>query len=193
MAHAKPIYDLTLLLDLAASDELRAKIVADTRTAIEAEGELLGEQDWGTRQLSYEIDHREAAEYHLLQFSGPPALIGALEHSLRITDGVIRHRVIKLPPGSSVATTTPAPAPVPAAVSAPPAEAPADAPATEAPAADAPPADAPPADAPAADAPAADAPPADAPADDAPASTPAADAPADAAPAAEAPAEPVSA
>ncbi|HZL54246.1 MAG TPA: 30S ribosomal protein S6, partial [Solirubrobacteraceae bacterium] len=112
MAHAKPIYDLTLLLDLGAADELRAKIVSDTRAAIDAEGELLGEQDWGTRQLSYEIGHREAAEYHLLQFSGPATLIATLAHSLRITDGVIRHRVIKLPPGSTVSTTTPAPAPV---------------------------------------------------------------------------------
>src|SRR5471032_603370 len=108
MAAAKPIYDLILLLDLGAEDELRAKIVADARAAISAEGELLGDQAWGTRPLAYEIDHREAADYHLLQFSGPASLIGALEHSLRITDGVIRYRVIKLPPGSTpVAASTP--------------------------------------------------------------------------------------
>jgi small subunit ribosomal protein S6 len=124
MAHAKPIYDLTLLLDLAADDETRAKIIADTRSAIESEGELLAEQEWGTRQLAYEIDHREAAEYHLLQFSGPPKLIAALEHSLRITDGVIRHRVIKLPPGSSPVASTTAP---PASTTAPPASMPAPA------------------------------------------------------------------
>ena len=76
MADAKTIYDLILLLDLGAEDERRAKIVADTRAAIAAEGELLGDQAWGTRPLAYEIDHREAAEYHLLQFSGPPSLIG---------------------------------------------------------------------------------------------------------------------
>jgi small subunit ribosomal protein S6 len=122
MAHAKPIYDLTLLLDLGADDESRAKIVADTRSAIEGDGELLAEQAWGTRQLAYEIDHREAAEYHLLQFSGPPTLIAALEHSLRITDGVIRHRVIKLPAGVPVvanATAPPASAPAPAPASVP--------------------------------------------------------------------------
>jgi small subunit ribosomal protein S6 len=101
MAHAKPIYDLILLLDLGAEDDRRAKIVADTRAAISAEGELLGDQAWGTRPLAYEIDHREAAEYHLLQFSGPASLIAALEHNLRITDGVVRYRVIKLPAGST--------------------------------------------------------------------------------------------
>ncbi|MGD1050671.1 MAG: 30S ribosomal protein S6 [Solirubrobacteraceae bacterium] len=130
MTDAKPIYDLVLLLDLGAEDDRRAKIVADARAAISAEGELLGDQPWGTRPLSYEIGHREAADYHLLQFSGPPSLIAGLEHTLRITDGVIRYRVIKLPPGST-----------PVAASAPVAASPAAAPATEPPAA--PPEDAP--------------------------------------------------
>jgi small subunit ribosomal protein S6 len=177
MAHAKPIYDLTLLLDLSAADDQRAKIVADTRAAISADGELLAEQEWGTRTLAYEIDHRESAEYHLLQFSGPPTLIAGLEHSLRITDGVIRHRVIKLPPGSTAASSAPpAPTAPPTATPAPPApaaETPAP-PAAEAPAAEPPAADAPVADAPAAEAPTAQAPAAEAPAAEEP-ETPAAE------------------
>ena len=120
MPDAKTIYDLILLLDLGAEDDRRAKIVADTRAAISAEGELLGDQAWGTRPLAYEIDHREAADYHLLQFSGPSSLIGALEHSLRITDGVIRYRVIKLPPGSTPVAASAPPAPLPAAEPPPP-------------------------------------------------------------------------
>jgi small subunit ribosomal protein S6 len=129
MPATKPIYDLVLLLDLGAEDDRRAKIVADARAAISAEGELVGDQAWGTRPLSYEIEHREAADYHLLQFSGPPSLIAALEHTLRITDGVIRYRVIKLPPGSTPVAASappaappasdPAPASEPAAVSEP--------------------------------------------------------------------------
>jgi small subunit ribosomal protein S6 len=133
MTDHKPIYDLVLLLDLGAEDDRRAKIVADARAAISAEGELVGDQAWGTRPLSYEIEHREAADYHLLQFSGPPSLIAALEHTLRITDGVIRFRVIKLPPGSTpVAASTPALA-TPAATPAtePPAAPPQDAPAAD--------------------------------------------------------------
>jgi small subunit ribosomal protein S6 len=122
MAADKPIYDLILLLDLGAEDSVRAKIVADARTAIAAEGELVGDQDWGTRTLAYEIDHREQAEYHLLQFHGPASLIDGLEHTLRITDGVVRHRVIKLPPGSTAVAATPAPAPAAPAAEAPPSE-----------------------------------------------------------------------
>jgi small subunit ribosomal protein S6 len=122
MAASKPIYDLILLLDLGAEDEVRAKIIADARAAISAEGELVGDQAWGTRALAYEIDHREQAEYHLLQFSGPPSLIAGLEHTLRITDGVVRHRVIKLPAGSTAVAATATPAPGAAAAEAPPSE-----------------------------------------------------------------------
>ena len=122
-----PTYDLVLLLDPAAEDETREKIVTDARAAIDADGTLLGHQPWGLRALAYEIEHRTQAEYHLLQFNGPPSLIASLEHTLRITDGVVRHRVIKQPRGGlpapavapPVATAAPAATPPPAAAPAP--------------------------------------------------------------------------
>ncbi|MGA2470423.1 MAG: 30S ribosomal protein S6 [Solirubrobacteraceae bacterium] len=100
MPAAKATYDLILLLDLAASDEDRAKIVADTRAMILAGGEVVTDQKWGTRPLAFQIGHREQAEYHLLQFQGPPELISTLDHTLRIADGVVRHRIIKVAPGT---------------------------------------------------------------------------------------------
>ncbi|HEX2703337.1 MAG TPA: 30S ribosomal protein S6 [Solirubrobacteraceae bacterium] len=100
MPVARPIYDLVLLLDLAAAEDVRAKALADTRAQIEASGELVLEQSWGTRALAYPIDHRDQAEYHLLQLHGDGPLIEALERNLRIADGVLRHRIIKLAPGT---------------------------------------------------------------------------------------------
>jgi len=105
MADPAKIYDLILMLDVAAEDDVRSKIVADARAAIQADGTLIGEQPWGVRALAYPIAHRTQAEYHLLQFSGPPSLIDGLEHTLRITDGVVRHRVIKQPRGTAPAAS----------------------------------------------------------------------------------------
>ena len=107
-AHATT-YDLFLILDLTVEDDVRAKIVADTRATITADGTLIGEQPWGVRTLAYPIAHRTQAEYHLFQFSGPPSLIASLEHTLRITDGVVRHRVIKQPPSVAAAAQPSAP------------------------------------------------------------------------------------
>jgi small subunit ribosomal protein S6 len=95
-----PTYDLVLLLDPKAEETTRAKIVADTRAAIEAQGELLRHDEWGERPLTYPIDKQSSAEYHLLQLhAGSPDLLSGLDRTLRITDGVVRFRIIKLKPG----------------------------------------------------------------------------------------------
>ena len=103
-------------------------VLADTEAAISSAGSIVSDHDWGTRGLAYEIRHRTDAEYHLLQFHGPATLLANLQRSLRIADGVLRFRIVKLAPG------TPAPTELPRA------EAPAAAPA---PAAERPPAPAP--------------------------------------------------
>jgi small subunit ribosomal protein S6 len=94
------VYDLMLLLDTAASDAQRAKILADTEAAITAEGTLVGKHDWGARALAYEIRHKGEAEYHLFQFNATPALLERLHRTLRLTDGIVRFRIIKLAPGT---------------------------------------------------------------------------------------------
>jgi small subunit ribosomal protein S6 len=94
------LYDLMLMLDPNAPDERHEEIVAEARSAIEQGGELVGSHDWGTRRLAYQIDHRREAGYHLFQFDGPPELLERLDRSLKIADGVLRFRIIRLKPGS---------------------------------------------------------------------------------------------
>jgi len=95
-----PTYDLVLMLDPQAEPETRAKIVADTVVTVQAGGELLRQDDWGERQLTYPIEKRTSSEYHLLQFhTGSSELLDSLDRTLRITDGVLRFRIIKLKPG----------------------------------------------------------------------------------------------
>ncbi len=96
-----PTYDLMLLLDLQAEESVRAKIVADAVKAIQSQGELVRQAEWGERPLAYPIDRQASAEYHLLQFHvGETALLDGLDRTLRIADGVLRHRIIKLKPGT---------------------------------------------------------------------------------------------
>jgi small subunit ribosomal protein S6 len=94
------VYDLMLLLDPAAEDAARAKILSDVSTMITGTGEQLRHDDWGARAMAYPIDHKTDAEYHLFQFHGAPALLNELDRTLRITDGIIRFRIIKLRPGT---------------------------------------------------------------------------------------------
>jgi small subunit ribosomal protein S6 len=101
MARSAPIYDLVLLLDAQADPAEREKILADVKGAIAAQGELLLHDEWGDRALTFQIDHKKDAEYHLLQFHVSDAeLLHGLNRTLHITDGVIRFRIVKLKPGT---------------------------------------------------------------------------------------------
>ena len=100
MASGSHIYDLTLLLDPGVEGERREQIVADVADLIDREGEFIGRHDWGARQTTYEVRKRPEADYHLIQFRGPASLLEQLDHNLKITDGVLRFRIIKLRPGT---------------------------------------------------------------------------------------------
>jgi small subunit ribosomal protein S6 len=95
-----PTYDLVVLLDPQADETVRAKLLDDTRAAIESQGELLRHDRWGERALAYPIDRKTSAEYHLLQFHvANTDLLGTLDRTLRLADEVLRFRIIKLAPG----------------------------------------------------------------------------------------------
>src|SRR5436309_13396656 len=101
MAETAPLYHLILMLSAGADEDRRAKILQDVGSAIsKAGGSVERNDDWGQRPMAYQIRHQPEAEYHLLQFTAPPTLIEDLSHTLRITDGVLRNRVIKVRPGT---------------------------------------------------------------------------------------------
>jgi len=97
-------YDLIVLLDTQAEAQVRARVLDEVRAMIGAGGEVVRHDEWGERALSYPIERRTHAEYHLFQFhAATPRLIGELDRALRIADGVLRFRVIKLKPGTPAA------------------------------------------------------------------------------------------
>jgi small subunit ribosomal protein S6 len=119
MSNAPILYDLILLLSIESEEDARAKIVADVEAAItSAGGSVSLNQEWGQRPTTFKINHQGEAEYHLLQFTGPTALLESLSHTLRIADEVLRFRIIKatgeapegVPPVMAAGATADAPA-----------------------------------------------------------------------------------
>jgi small subunit ribosomal protein S6 len=120
MASEAPVYDLILLLDTTIEQERRDTILANVEDAIDRNGELVGRHDWGNRHTVYEVRKHSEADYHLIQFRGSSTLLEQLDHNLKITDGILRFRIIKLRPGTAappdlrpaaMAAAAPAPAP----------------------------------------------------------------------------------
>ncbi len=100
MTLAPPVYDLIVMLESEIDAGAREHILSEVTRMISAGGEQLRHDDWGVRPTAYPIDHRTGADYHLFQFHAGPAVLAELDRTLRITDGVIRHRIIKLKPGT---------------------------------------------------------------------------------------------
>ena len=88
-----------LLIDPNAPEERRNAVISETESMLNTDGEIVTNDDWGTRRMAYEIDHRPEAEYRLYQFQGENPLLDRLNQRLRIMDGVLRFRIIKVKPG----------------------------------------------------------------------------------------------
>jgi small subunit ribosomal protein S6 len=86
------------MLDPEAADDAREKIAGDVRQQIEGAGTLKRADVWGMRKLAYEIRQRNEADYRYYRFQGEPDLLERLDHSLKITDGVLRFRIFKVDP-----------------------------------------------------------------------------------------------
>ena len=66
---------------------------------------------WGKRKLAYEVKHQKEGSYVLQDFQLDPDRVPELESSLKITEEVLRHLIVRKPEK-----------PVPTAVAPPPAE-----------------------------------------------------------------------
>jgi small subunit ribosomal protein S6 len=93
-------YELILMLDPESADDAREKVAADAKAKLEAKGEIKHEANWGMRKMAYEIDKRDSADYRVWRFTGGKDLLDDLDHSLKITDGVLRFRIFKVDPDS---------------------------------------------------------------------------------------------
>lgn len=109
-------YELVLMLDPAAPDERREEVAAETRQRIESGGSLKHTDEWGTRKLAYEIRQRTEADYRFFRFESESDLLEQLDHTLKITDGVLRFRVFRV--DAMTPLVAPPPTAQPAGVSA---------------------------------------------------------------------------
>lgn len=52
---------------------------------------------WGKRTFAYEVNHKREGYYVVVEFTGEPQTVAALDRMLGLADQVVRHKVIRLP------------------------------------------------------------------------------------------------
>jgi small subunit ribosomal protein S6 len=61
------------------------------------EGSIQRTNVWGKRRLAYEVDHLKEGHYVLTDFQIEPARVPEMEATLKISDTVFRHLIVRKP------------------------------------------------------------------------------------------------
>jgi small subunit ribosomal protein S6 len=79
-----------------ADDRAQAVIDRTTRSVSGSGGQIVKVSPWGRRRLAYPIDGQREGSYHIVLFDAPAEVVAEIEHSLNITEEVMRHMVVKI-------------------------------------------------------------------------------------------------
>jgi small subunit ribosomal protein S6 len=90
-------YELMLVLRPdVADDKSQAIVDRTTRGIVAAGGQIIKVAPWGRRRLAYPIDRHREGSYHIILFEAPSDAIVELEHTLLITEEVLRHLITRV-------------------------------------------------------------------------------------------------
>ena len=90
-------YELMLVIRPdVADDKSQALVDRTTRGISAAGGQIVKVAPWGRRRLAYPIDRHREGSYHIILFEAPSDSIVELEHTLLITEEVLRHLVTRV-------------------------------------------------------------------------------------------------
>ncbi|MDF2701094.1 MAG: ribosomal protein [Rubrobacteraceae bacterium] len=93
------VYEVMFIIIPELDEEQVENTISRFRTVIERTGgEPRDVNHWGRRKLAYEIDHRTDGYYVIMEFTAGERTLVELKRILRVSDDVLRHMVMKLPP-----------------------------------------------------------------------------------------------
>jgi small subunit ribosomal protein S6 len=90
-------YELMLVIRPdVADDKSQGLVDRTTRQIVAAGGQIVKVAPWGRRRLAYPIDRHREGSYQIILFESPPEAIVELEHTLLITEEVLRHLITRV-------------------------------------------------------------------------------------------------
>jgi small subunit ribosomal protein S6 len=93
------VYEVMFIIIPELDEEQVENTISRFHTIIERTGGEPGDVNhWGRRKLAYEIDHRTDGYYVVMEFTAGERTLVELKRILRVSDDVLRHMVVKLPP-----------------------------------------------------------------------------------------------
>ena len=89
-------YELVVILNPEIGDDAVPETIQKVEQGITSRGgEVTDSNHWGRRRLAYPIKRHMEGNYVVTQVKLDPALVPELESTLRISEDVIRHLIIR--------------------------------------------------------------------------------------------------
>lgn len=89
-------YELALVLTAKVEDEARIALLERVKEYITRfKGEIKDVDEWGRKQLAYEIQKMREGYYYFIHFSAEPEAPAQIEENIRIIDGVLRFLIVR--------------------------------------------------------------------------------------------------
>ena len=106
-------YEVLYIVRSDLDDDKIQDAVKRVNTLIERSGGTPdGTNLWGKRKLAYDVKHQKEGSYVLQDFHLDPDRVPELEASLKITEEVLRHLIVRKPEKAIATAVTPPPAEV---------------------------------------------------------------------------------
>ena len=98
-------YEIVMLVHPDQSEQVPAMLERYKSSITNAGGKIHREEDWGRRQLAYQINKLTKAHYVCLNIEADQSVVAELEHAFKFNDAVLRHLIVSM----SRAVTEPSP------------------------------------------------------------------------------------
>ncbi|MFH0942154.1 MAG: 30S ribosomal protein S6 [Chloroflexota bacterium] len=97
MESGLPEYELVVIVSPASGEEaLEARVEAVSKLITGRGGTVVNVERWGKRKLAYPVKHSREGLYFLVRFKAGTQLGKELDTSLRISEDVLRHMLVRL-------------------------------------------------------------------------------------------------
>ena len=85
----------TIMILTKDNEKLRKDAIAKIESFIKEKGKLGKSEDMGLRKLAYEVKGNKEAYYYIINFEMQPDDIYELERIYRITDEILKFKIVK--------------------------------------------------------------------------------------------------
>lgn len=91
-------YELMIIVDQDVDDAANKAVIDRVVEMVEADEGIVPTIDrWGRRRFAYEINHKSEGVYTVLEITTDATNLDGVDRFLRLSDDVVRHKLIRLP------------------------------------------------------------------------------------------------